>query len=173
MLNNLWISKCFNCDGIAIWFCDRLLHPQRGEAPPANPDLPVEIRHDYDEASAILELSPRGAAALIRLAIQKLCMELGKPGKNINEDIGALVSDGLSPKIQQALDYVRVVGNNAVHPGQIDLSDNRATAATLFRLLNVIAEQMITEPKHINQIYSELPEEALKAIKRRDGKKGN
>ena len=171
VINNLWISKCFNCDEVAIWLCDRLMHPQRGDAPPANPDLPAEIRRDYEEASAILELSPRGAAALIRLAIQKLCRELGKPGKNANEDIGALVSDGLNPKIQQALDYVRVVGNNAVHPGQIDLSDDRATAATLLRLLNVIAEKMITEPKHINQIYGDLPEGALKAIERRDGEK--
>ena len=110
---------------------------------------------------------------MLRLAIQKLCKDLGKPGENLNSDIGALVSDGLSPKIQQALDFVRVIGNNAVHPGQIDLSDDRRTAATLFRLLNVIAEKTISEPKHISQIYNELPEEALKAIERRDGRNSN
>ncbi len=171
VLNNLWFSSCYNCDGIAIWIRDLLLFPQRGDAPPANPDLPGDILQDYAEASAILDLSPRGAAALIRLAIQKLCKKLGKPGENINDDIGALVADGLSPKIQQALDYVRVIGNNAVHPGHIDIKDDRATAATLFHLLNMIAEKMISEPKHISQIYSELPEEARQAIQKRDGKK--
>ncbi len=48
-----------------------------------------DIRRDYDEAAKVLALSPRGAAALLRLAIRKLCKELGEPGKNINEDIGS------------------------------------------------------------------------------------
>lgn len=145
-LHNVNVSQCFNCDGVAIWIYDKLVYPQRGEAPPANPDLPEDIRRDYDEASTILDLSPRGAAALVRLCIQKLCKELGQPGKNINEDIAALVKTGLDSRIQRALDAVRVIGNNAVHPGSIDLRDDRATAESLFRLLNLIAEKMISEP---------------------------
>ena len=146
-LNNVWLSRCFNCDDISIWIYDKLIYPWRGEAPLANPDLPAEIRRDYDEASSILDLSPRGAAALIRLAIQKLCKELGQPGDNINSDIGALVAAGLDARIQKSLDVVRVVGNNAVHPGQIDLRDDRSTAESLFHLINLIAEKMISEPK--------------------------
>ena len=170
-LYNTFVSRCFNCNAISIWIYDRLAYPQRGEAAPINPDLPSEIRQDYDEASSILDLSPRGAAALIRLAIQKLCKELGKSGKDLNADIGALVADGLDVRIQKALDVVRVIGNNAVHPGQIDLRDDRATAETLFGLLNLIAEKMISEPRHINQIYADLPKEALGAIEKRDARK--
>ncbi len=124
-LHNTFISECLNCKDISIWISDKLIWPQRGEAPPANPDLSDEIRRDYDEASSILDLSPRGSAALIRLAIQKLCKELGKSGKNLNDDIGELVKDGLSIEAQKALDVVRVIGNNAVHPGQVDLRDCR------------------------------------------------
>lgn len=131
--------------------------------------MPDDIRRDHDEASTILDLSPRGSAALVRLAIQKLCKHLGQPGKNINDDIRALVADGLDSRIQKALDVVRVVGNNAVHPGQIDLRDDRATAESLFRLLNLIVERMISEPKHVDEIYAALPEEARKAIEKRDG----
>ena len=167
-LHNTFVSQCFNCKNISIWIYDKLVYPQRGEAPPANPDLPDAIRRDYDEASSILDLSPRGSAALIRLAIQKLCKELGKPGRNLNDDIGALVSDGLNPRIQKALDTVRVIGNNALHPGQIDLEDDRATAETLFRLLNLIAEKMISEPKHVDEAYAKLPDGARKAIEERD-----
>ncbi len=133
-IENMWFSRCYNCDDISLWIYDKLLYPQRGVAPEPNPDLPDDIRRDYNEASSILDFSPRGAAALIRLCIQKLCKELGQPGKNINDDIGALVADGLDPRVQKALDAVRVIGNNAVHPGQIDLRDDRATAETLFKL---------------------------------------
>jgi hypothetical protein len=143
----------------------------RSEASPANPDLPEDVRRDYDEASTILDLSPRGAAALIRLGIQKLCKELGQPGKNINADIKALVAGGLDPRVQRALDAVRVIGNNAVHPGQIDLRDDRATAESLFRLMNLIAEKMISEPKHVDEVYAALPEDARAAIEKRDGGK--
>ena len=169
-LFNTFISECFNCKYISVWIYDKLVYPQRGEAPPANPDLPDDIRQDYDKASSILDLSPRGAAALIRLAIQKLCKELGQPGKKLNADIGKLVENGLDIRIQQALDAVRVIGNNAVHPGQIDLRDDRVVAESLFRLLNLIAEKMISEPKHVEEVYATLPEDALEAIERRDAK---
>ena len=70
------MSCCFNCDEVALWVNDRLMWPQRGEAQIPNPDLPGDVRGDYDEASTILDPSPRGAAALLRLAIQKLCKHL-------------------------------------------------------------------------------------------------
>ena len=168
---NVSVSECFNCKDVSIWIHDRLVYPTVGGAPPANQDLPDDIRRDYEEASSVLDLSPRGAAALMRLAIQKLCKELGKPGKDINKDIKALVENGLHPLVQKALDAVRVIGNNAVHPGQIDLCDDRSTAESLFGLINLITEKMISEPKRVNEIYASLPEGALKAIEDRDGKK--
>ncbi|MDU8911429.1 hypothetical protein [Aestuariicoccus sp. MJ-SS9] len=87
-LHNVHLSTFYNCDKVSVWIYDRLTYPQTGEAPAANPDMPDDIRRDYDEASTILDRSPRGAAALIRLAIQKLCKELGQPGKNINRRTG-------------------------------------------------------------------------------------
>lgn len=169
-LGNVMFSKCASCNKVAVWVHDAIVYPQTGEAPAANADMPDDIQRDYNEASTILDQSPRGAAALIRLAIQKLCRELGQPGKNINDDIGALVKGGLDPRVQQALDAVRVIGNSAVHPGQIDLRDDRATAETLFKLLNLIVDKTISEPKHVAEVYALLPEGAVKAIEKRDGK---
>jgi len=165
---NLNISTCFNCNKISLWIQDKLVHPITGSAPPANPDMSADIRRDYEEASSILDLSPRGAAALVRLCIQKLCKELGQPGDNINRDIGALVAAGLDQRIQQALDVVRVIGNNAVHPGHIDLRDDRSTAETLFKLLNIIVEKLVSEPKHVAELYGSLPENLRNAIEARD-----
>lgn len=62
---------------------------------PTGPDLPTETRVDYEEAKAILERSPRGAAALLRLCIQKLCTHLGEKGRNLNDNVGALIWKGL------------------------------------------------------------------------------
>jgi len=149
-LYNVSVSQCFNCNRLALWLYDRMIWPVRGNAQVANADLPADVRADYDEAATIVELSPRGAAALLRLALQKLCLQLGGDGKNINDDIGALVAKGLDVRVQQALDVVRVVGNNAVHPGQIDLKDDRATAGQLFTLINLVADVMISQPKHVS-----------------------
>lgn len=167
-VQNLSISKCFNCNEVAIWIHNRLVWPVAGTAPLPNPDLPAEVRRDYEEAGTIINLSPRGAAALLRLAIQKLCKELGEKGRHIDTDIASLVAKGLDVRVQQALDVVRVIGNNAVHPGQIDLRDDHPTAEKLFGLVNIITEVMISQPKHIADMYASLPESALKAIEKRD-----
>jgi len=65
---------------------------------------------------------------------------------------------------------VRVIGNEAVHPGVIDLKDDRDTANKLFKLVKFIAEKMITEPREIEELYNSLPEDKLKGIKDRDKK---
>jgi hypothetical protein len=160
---------CQVCFVEQIWYTERLLHPDVSPVPPPNPDLGDDVIGDYREAASILTRSPRGAAALLRLALQKLCVRLGKPGKNINDDIASLVADGLPITIQQALDVLRVVGNNAVHPGQIDLQDDPATASGLFGLLNLIADNRISEPRRIAEMFSALPETARIAIQERDG----
>lgn len=128
-----------------------------------------DIQADYQEAASILQKSPRGAAALLRLAIQKLCKEIGEDGKNINNDIKNLVSKGLPAAVQKSLDVVRVIGNDSVHPGQMDLRDDMETAKALFKLVNLITEKMITEPKEVEAIYDSLPERSKKAIEKRDG----
>ncbi|WP_294011685.1 DUF4145 domain-containing protein [Sphingomonas sp.] len=170
-LTNVDVSECYNCGKVAIWLGDSIIWPRASEAPPANPDLPEEIAADYYEAGQVLDASPRAAAALLRLALQKLCVFLGEPGENLNTDIGSLVKKGLDPRVQKALDIVRITGNNAVHPGELDLRDNRETAEKLFGFLNLIADIMISQPKAIDAVYGDLPQGALDQIEKRDGKR--
>ncbi len=75
--------------------------------------------------------------------------------------------------VQQSLDIVRVIGNEAVHPGVIDLKDGRDTALSLFDLVNAIADQMISHPKHVKSMYEKLPENKRQAIEARDAKTKN
>ena len=164
------VCVCDHCRQLSVWRLGKIVHPRTTTAPPANADLPEGIRADYDEAASIVNASPRGAAALLRLAIQKLCKHLGEKGKDVNADIGAMVEKGLPVFVQQSLDIVRVVGNSAVHPGQIDLKDDADMANKLFGLVNIISEVMITQPKHVKSIYEGVvPEAQREAIKKRDG----
>lgn len=160
---------CAHCKEYSLWHGGVMTYPDLSGVQPPNSDLPEEIQADYEEAASILQKSPRGSSALLRLSIQKLCKELGEPGENINKDIATLVAKGLPVMIQQSLDSVRVIGNEAVHPGQIDFNDNADVARTLFKLVNIIAEKMISEPREVQEIYDSLPETKKQEIDRRDG----
>lgn len=163
-------ALCMHCKKHSIWHGVVMIYPDSSTAPMPNNDLPATIKTDYEEARSILNKSARGAAALLRLCIQKLCGHLGESGKDINADIAALVSKGLNPKIQKSLDIVRVIGNEAVHPGQIDLSDTPEIANKLFSLINLTVDALITQPRMIDETYNQLPPSKVKQIEERDGK---
>lgn len=165
------IAHCKQCNNYSLWREENMLFPTSGTVPLPNEDMPDDIKRDYNEARSILEISPRGAAALLRLAIQKSCVFLGEKGKNLNADISNLVKKNLPVKVQKSLDYVRVVGNNAVHPGTIDMKDNKEIAEKLFDLVNLITEVMISQPKHVDELYESLPDDSKKQIEKRDASK--
>ena len=166
-----WIvTKCQRCKNIVFWYDGNMIYPRKMIAPLPNSDMNDQIKADYIEAGTVFSDSPRAAAALLRLAMQKLCRQLGEKGENINEDIKKLVAKGLNPLVQKSLDALRITGNNAVHPSEINLKEEPEKVLKLFELLNFIANKMITEPKEIESFYSALPESALDAVKKRDGK---
>lgn len=165
---NMNFCFCEHCNNWSYWYKGRMIVPCEAPVPPAHIDMPEECLSDYNEARSIVALSPRGSAALIRLALQKLMSVLGEKGKNINDDIGSLVQKGLPIQVQQALDYCYVVGNNAVHPGEIELNDTPEIAHHLFAMINFIVEDRIARPKQIESLYSLLPEGAKEAIEKRD-----
>ena len=174
----LYVARCMRCGHPSLWNTEesnsnlatvgRLVIPRSTGAPPPNPDLTDDIVRDYSEAANIVNDSPRGAAALLRLAVQRLCVQLGLPGEKLFADIGALVERGVPVWVQQAMDTVRVIGNNAVHPGQIDMRDDAETAAALFELINIIANQLISHPQAIEDRYGTLPATIRDAIAARD-----
>lgn len=164
----LYCLVCSACDELTLFFRSRMVWPCNLVGPPPIEGMPDEIRAHYEEARGIAEASPRAAAALLRLAVQKRCKHLGEKGENINQDISNLVRKGLSVEVQKALDIVRVIGNNAVHPGQIDLDDSPQVCEQLFGIVNLIIDRMIIEPKKLEELFSSLPASSLQAIQKRD-----
>lgn len=168
--------KCYACNKLAMWHQDdkgeRMVWPPAVQGPPSNDDLPDTVRNLYDEARAVEGISPRSAAALLRTATEVLLREqIGKPDVRLNDAIGQLVSEGrLSPDIQKASDLLRLTGNDAVHPHAIQLTgDTGATGLSLFDLLNLVADELITRPKRIAAMYEALPAGKREHIAQRDG----
>lgn len=178
------VGRCETCGRPTLWeqvvrsnggaappsVTQHMRYPPRSQAPSPNDDLPDEIKADYVEAATILAASPRGAAALLRLCVQKMCVHLGEPGKNINNDIGALVAKGkLYSTAQRAMDTVRIAGNNAAHPGELQLEDDSALVLRLFTFVNLLAQQGLTDPRVVDETFGQMPEGARNAVARRDG----
>jgi hypothetical protein len=129
---NLHLSSCSNCNGFLVWVRDRLVFPVRVAE---RPDL---VAADFEEAAAILNKSPRGAAALIHLCVQTL-IPLEESGEHLDDEIRALISKGLKVEIQEAMGALRLLAYNGA--GDIDLKEDKATATRIFALLKMIVER--------------------------------
>jgi hypothetical protein len=178
-------ANCAHCGGVHLWkgtssqttafgtnyTKGMLVEPEEHGFEPADKDMPPDVRQDYDEAAGIFSKSPRGAAALLRLGLQKLCRHLGQAGNNINEDVRALAAANvLPPLVIKVADTVRIVGNNAVHPGEMSDDDFDMVAQKMFNLLNFIVRKGISEPKELEALYQSTPEQPRKAAEARDQK---
>ncbi len=120
-----------------------MIYPNLSNAPLPIDEMPEDVKEVFIEARNIVNLSPRGASALLRLALQLLMPHLGERGKDLNQDIGNLVDKGLEVKIQKTLDSVRVIGNESIHPEQLDLKVDQKTALILFKLLNLMFKRRL------------------------------
>ncbi|MCD4501077.1 DUF4145 domain-containing protein [Chromobacterium vaccinii] len=177
---NITQAQCSKCSKSSIWrgtpvtdaprapFTWEMIFPRISSIPMPSEDLPEQCKADYMEARDIAAQSPRAAAALLRLLVEKLAQQFGEPGNTIDKNIGLMVQKGLPEKLQKAFDSVRVIGNAAVHPGIMDVEDNPEVVTSLFRLVNIIVEKMITEPKEIDAVFELLPDSRKAGIAARD-----
>jgi hypothetical protein len=169
-LLNLHVSRCYNCKGFTVWVRDRLVFPIKGNEPldiieadfrqveedvqelednvpesdehvQASVEEVEEASEDFEEAAAILNKSPRGAAALIRICIQNMMPLMKETGKNLDENISSLVRKGLEVEIQQAMDVLQVIRRNPGQDSDVDLRDETAIATRMLESLNEILER--------------------------------
>ena len=161
--------KCVNCEKICLWMDKKLIYPDKASVEPPNEDLSEDIKKLYDEAASILHKSSRAAAALLRVALEKLCREQGEENSSLSQNIELLKEKGEIPEeIYEAMTVVRVVGNQAVHPGKIEFESNETPeiVISLFEVINFIAENMITKKKRAKAIYEKVrPQEKSPAPK--------
>ena len=145
--DNYHVGRCRHCEDVTIWKKELMVYPQNGSAPPPNPDMPELIMNDYNEARCVVDRSPRSACMLLRLCVENICNEKVSSNGDLNEKIGQMHKMGLSGDIKNALDSVRVMGGQAAHPLEMDLTMAKSTATTLFRIVNYISHWAYTQKK--------------------------
>jgi len=167
------IAICSKCKKSSVWLdsSKKMIDPMRSGAPLPAKDMPEDVKEDYLEAADVFARSPRAAAALLRLSLQKLCVHLGEKGKNINEDIRELAHKNTLPhQLIKVADTVRLTGNNAVHPGEMAPEDIDLIASKMFLMLNLIVIKGITEPRELADLYSMTPAKARSTAEELDAK---
>ncbi|OOQ67394.1 DUF4145 domain-containing protein [Vibrio parahaemolyticus] len=172
-------ASCSCCEKASIWRGTSfsgfsvsdgvMVYPDVSLAPQPELDMPDDVKIDYLEAASIFSRSPRAAAALLRLGLQKLCKHLGEAGENINKDIRSLAEKNvIPPLVVKVADTVRIAGNNAVHPGEMSEDDFDQVASKMFELLNFIVKKGISEPRELAALYELTPEGLRKSAEETD-----
>ncbi len=170
----LFTAQCSNCTKASVWRAEgssdgegaakyvngRMLFPSKSsteQLPEGAGDVAVQC---YSEAKSIADKSPRAAAALLRVTIEAVCRQvLGERNGTLAELIEKIgEKHHLSETVLDAMTALRLIGNSAVHPGQIDLEnrDSNTTVNELFMLADYIYEQIIELPRKIQQISASI-----------------
>ena len=168
--DNFMASKCDHCEKLVLWNDQKIIYPRSITVESPNPDMPEVAKGLYMESAKILQDSPRASAALLRLALQEILNKVVEGGEknSINDNI-RIIGKQVDKHTRDAMDLIRINGNNAVHPGEIQIEEE--TTEYMYKLLNIIVQKLISDKKQIDDLYNNLSENQKKSIKERDNKK--
>ena len=85
----LGISTCKACGKYHVWNSEKMILPQKTDSSIPMPleDMPQVVKELYFEARDVYSISHKSACAILRLAVQHLCKELGEDGTNKNYEL--------------------------------------------------------------------------------------
>lgn len=161
----------------------RIIYPQQVHAtqvPAPSKHMPEDVKKMYEEAANVFEISPRSAAALIRLTLELLLKRyLVNDGRkhSLNEMIGMLSTNAPS-LVMEFMDLIRDKGNSEVHPeleklehewGDITREPDKDEILYLFKYINIICELIGLSDK-ANKDFESLPEQKRLNITKRNKK---
>lgn len=95
-----------------------LAYPKNAAPRPVPAGVSDPYKQDFEEAVAVLSLSPKASAALSRRNLQAILRDkAGTQAKDLNDQIDEIVDTGKMPShISESLHAVRNIGNFAAHP---------------------------------------------------------
>ena len=153
--------NCPNCHkvsidivGVGSQFPNRIMHFNPISLAKAYPDyIPLTIRSDYEEAHAILNLSPKASATLSRRCLQGMIRDFWEISKaRLVDEIDAL-KDLVDPSTKKVLDALRKLGNIGAHPEKdvnliVDIEPNEARK--LLKFIELLMQKWYIE-RHDNE----------------------
>jgi hypothetical protein len=121
--------------------------------------IPIKIRNDYEEAYAIVNLSPKASATLSRRCLQGMIHDYWDIKlKNLNHEITAL-KDKVDPDLWSAIDSLRELGNIGAHMEKntdviVDIDSGEAT--TLINLVELLMNEWYINRENRNQLIGKV-----------------
>ncbi len=158
---------CPNCRKVSIdiigegnQFPNRIMHFNPVSLAKAYPDyVPKAIREDYEEAHAIVNLSPKASATLSRRCLQGMIRDFWGVSKNTLRDEIDAISELVDPATRPILDALRKVGNIGAHPEKdisliIDIEPNEAHK--LLKFIEYLMQKWYIERHEKDELFQEI-----------------
>lgn len=149
-----------NCLGIGDSVKDVNLPTRPQSLAKQFPDyIPKAIRQDYEEACAILNLSPKASATLSRRCLQGMIRDFwGISEKNLYLEIDAL-KDKIPADLWTSIDALRQLGNIGAHMEKdtntiVDIDQNEAES--LIKLIELLMKEWYINRQERQQLFSDI-----------------
>lgn len=124
--------------------------------------IPESIRQDYQEACAIVDLSPKASGTLSRRCLQSIIRDFWDiKNKNTLFDEIQEVKPQVSPEVWEAMDHLRKLGNIGAHSEKninviIDITSEEAKI--LIKFIEYLIEMSYLERYKTEQIFHSIGE---------------
>lgn len=121
--------------------------------------IPEAIRHDYEEACSILNLSPKASATLSRRCLQGMIHDFWDIKlKNLNQEISAL-KDKIPADLWSSIDALRQLGNIGAHMEKdtnviVDIDPNEAES--LIKLIELLMREWYINREERKKLFSDI-----------------
>lgn len=161
----IYFFKCPNCNqytikakgiGKMVKDVDVLIRPL-SSAKQFPKYIPEAIRKDYEEACAIVTLSPKASATLSRRCLQGMIRDFWKiKEKNLYDEISAL-KDKIPADLWSSIDALRQLGNIGAHMEKdtdviVDIDPNEANS--LIQLIELLMKEWYINREERKKLFS-------------------
>lgn len=122
--------------------------------------IPESIRKDYEEASLIVELSPKASATLSRRCLQGMIRDFWnvKNKRNLYEEINA-IEDKVTPEVSRVLKGLKDLGNIGAHMEKdinLIIDIDHGEAEKLIKLIEYLIKEWYINRHESEQLFADI-----------------
>ena len=134
--------------------------------------IPEQIRHDYEEASKIVSLSPKASATLSRRCLQGMIRDFhGVNEDSLYKEIEAIKGQ-LGVNVYNALHSLRSIGNIGAHPEQdinliVDIDEGEAEK--ILKLIEFLVDKWYIAREEENKMLNDVNQIAIQKKNTQNG----